>query len=198
MPGLPGDERLERPDRRPRRVPDSATMISAIGLDRGLHMDFGSYAGYGIPYKVVSARPRARPSPSTTTTNPITCRIRSRRARSSSLAPTATCSWSTPMPASSMSCSPPERWPACGRRGAARCGTWTPTRFGPPAGPVPTRRACRSCPGSFDTTRSPPARSFTLSGSRPTTPGPATSIRLSTRQANQTPRRCLRWASAFG
>ncbi|HEX6868025.1 MAG TPA: hypothetical protein VF119_04420, partial [Candidatus Limnocylindrales bacterium] len=25
---------------------NSATMISAIGLDRGLHMDFGSYAGY--------------------------------------------------------------------------------------------------------------------------------------------------------
>jgi hypothetical protein len=34
---------------------NSATMISAIGLDRGLHMDFGSYAGYGIPYQVVSA-----------------------------------------------------------------------------------------------------------------------------------------------
>ena len=30
-------------------------MISAIGLDRGLHMDFGSYLGYGIPYQVVSA-----------------------------------------------------------------------------------------------------------------------------------------------
>ncbi|MGK2850271.1 MAG: hypothetical protein ACSLFN_05090 [Candidatus Limnocylindrales bacterium] len=34
---------------------NSATMISAIGLDRGLHMDFGSYAGYGIPYQVVTA-----------------------------------------------------------------------------------------------------------------------------------------------
>jgi hypothetical protein len=34
---------------------NSATMIAAIGLDRGLHMDFGSYAGYGIPYQVVSA-----------------------------------------------------------------------------------------------------------------------------------------------
>ena len=30
-------------------------MIAAIGLDRGLHMDFGSYAGYGIPYQVVTA-----------------------------------------------------------------------------------------------------------------------------------------------
>ena len=36
-------------------APNSATMISAIGLDRGLHMDFGSYAGYGIPYQVVTA-----------------------------------------------------------------------------------------------------------------------------------------------
>lgn len=34
---------------------NSATMIAAIGLDRGLHMDFGSYAGYGIPYQVVDA-----------------------------------------------------------------------------------------------------------------------------------------------
>jgi hypothetical protein len=34
---------------------DSATLIGTIGLDRGLHMDFGSYAGYGIPYNVVTA-----------------------------------------------------------------------------------------------------------------------------------------------
>jgi Bacterial TSP3 repeat len=34
---------------------NSATMINAIGLDRGLHMDFGSYAGYGIPYNVVTS-----------------------------------------------------------------------------------------------------------------------------------------------
>ena len=39
---------------------NSATMIAAVGLDRGLHMDFGSYAGYGIPYQVVSsATPRS-------------------------------------------------------------------------------------------------------------------------------------------
>lgn len=39
---------------------DSATMISTIGLTRGLHMDFGSYAGYGIPYQVVtSGTPRS-------------------------------------------------------------------------------------------------------------------------------------------
>ena len=39
---------------------NSSTMINAIGLTRGLHMDFGSYAGYGIPYQVVtSATPRS-------------------------------------------------------------------------------------------------------------------------------------------
>jgi hypothetical protein len=32
---------------------NSATMIAAIGLDAGLHPDFGSYAGYGIPVNVV-------------------------------------------------------------------------------------------------------------------------------------------------
>jgi hypothetical protein len=39
---------------------DSATLINTIGLDRGLHMDFGSFAGYGIPYNVVdSSTPRS-------------------------------------------------------------------------------------------------------------------------------------------
>ena len=39
---------------------DSATLIGTIGLDRGLHMDFGSYAGYGIPYNIVtSTTPRS-------------------------------------------------------------------------------------------------------------------------------------------
>jgi hypothetical protein len=39
---------------------DSATLIASIGLDRGLHMDFGSYTGYGIPYNVVgSSTPRS-------------------------------------------------------------------------------------------------------------------------------------------
>jgi hypothetical protein len=34
---------------------DSSTLISTIGLDRGLHMDFGSYVGYGIPYNIVAS-----------------------------------------------------------------------------------------------------------------------------------------------
>ena len=33
---------------------NSAQMISAISLTAGLHPDFGTYAGYGIPYNVVS------------------------------------------------------------------------------------------------------------------------------------------------
>jgi hypothetical protein len=39
----------------------SATMIRAIGLNVGLHPDFGSYAGYGIPINVVpDSQPRRR------------------------------------------------------------------------------------------------------------------------------------------
>ena len=34
---------------------NSATMISTIGSGRSFHMDFGSYAGYGIPYQVVDS-----------------------------------------------------------------------------------------------------------------------------------------------
>ena len=34
---------------------NSATMVAAIGTGTTFHMDFGSYAGYGIPYQVVGA-----------------------------------------------------------------------------------------------------------------------------------------------
>jgi hypothetical protein len=38
---------------------NSAAMIRAIGLDAGLHPDFGSYLGYGIPFNVVrSTQPK--------------------------------------------------------------------------------------------------------------------------------------------
>jgi hypothetical protein len=33
--------------------PDSETLTASIGLDADLHPDFGSYAGYGIPWNVV-------------------------------------------------------------------------------------------------------------------------------------------------
>jgi hypothetical protein len=32
---------------------DSTTLITTIGLDTGMHPDFGSYRGYGIPYNTV-------------------------------------------------------------------------------------------------------------------------------------------------
>ena len=39
---------------------NSSTMLTTIGLTTGLHMDFGSYAGYGIPWQVVtSSTPRS-------------------------------------------------------------------------------------------------------------------------------------------
>jgi hypothetical protein len=34
---------------------DSARLIRSIGLDDGVHADFGSYLGYGIPYTVVGS-----------------------------------------------------------------------------------------------------------------------------------------------
>ena len=40
---------------------NSSTLISTIGSSRSFHMDFGSYAGYGIPYQVVDgATPAAQ------------------------------------------------------------------------------------------------------------------------------------------
>jgi hypothetical protein len=43
----------ERIDQRP-VAGNSATMITAIGRTRTFHMDFGSYAGYGIPWQAVT------------------------------------------------------------------------------------------------------------------------------------------------
>ena len=37
---------------------DSDTLIAKIGLDTGLHPDFGSYRGYGIPYNTVPGTQR--------------------------------------------------------------------------------------------------------------------------------------------
>jgi hypothetical protein len=39
-------------------APDSDTLITKIGLDTGLHPDFGSYSGYGIPYNTVPGSQR--------------------------------------------------------------------------------------------------------------------------------------------
>ena len=93
---LPGRQRLEHADRRPRRGLELGDDDLDDRADRGLHMDFGSYAGYGIPYNVVGGDDaRARRSRSTTTTSPTTSATRSRRAPRSRAARTATSSWST-------------------------------------------------------------------------------------------------------
>jgi hypothetical protein len=40
---------------------NSATLLGAIGLSTGVHPDFGSYAGYGIPFNVVAGtNPKVR------------------------------------------------------------------------------------------------------------------------------------------
>jgi hypothetical protein len=66
LPGAPGCTVFPGTNVWNRRIDDravaanSATMIEAMGLDTGLHMDFGSYAGYGIPYQIVtSTTPRS-------------------------------------------------------------------------------------------------------------------------------------------
>ena len=54
-PVLPADNVWNAPVTGLSVAPNSATLIGTIGLTRGLHMDFGTYAGYGIPYNVVDA-----------------------------------------------------------------------------------------------------------------------------------------------
>ena len=44
----------KRIDTRPVRA-DSATLMNTMGLTRTLHPDFGTYAGYGIPFNVVNS-----------------------------------------------------------------------------------------------------------------------------------------------
>ena len=188
----------QRVDGRPVAA-NSATMIAAIGRDRGLHMDFGSYAGYGIPYQVVTAAtPR---SPSHSSTRPIgQVGYPIHPLRSSKAAParpaTDTSSWSIAMPAGSSSCSPPARSTGPGVRAVARPGTCAPTPCGRPAGPVPTRPGCRSSPASSATTRSPRAPSGMRCASRPRRRDAPTSTRHATTRASPRRRRCRRWASA--
>jgi len=65
LPGAPGCPMFpatsvwnRRVDGLPVRA-DSATLLASIGIDRGLHPDFGSYRGYGIPYNIATtATPR--------------------------------------------------------------------------------------------------------------------------------------------
>jgi hypothetical protein len=54
-PLFPADNVWNRPVANLAVAPDSATLIASIGASAHLHPDFGSYAGYGIPYNVVVA-----------------------------------------------------------------------------------------------------------------------------------------------
>ena len=61
LPGVPGCPIFPTTNVWNRRIDglpvtaNSATLVASIGLDDEFHMDFGSYAGYGIPINIVSA-----------------------------------------------------------------------------------------------------------------------------------------------
>ena len=62
-PILPASNVWNRPVSTLPVASDSATLIRSVGLTAGLHPDFGSYAGYGIPFNVVTAStPRTKVS----------------------------------------------------------------------------------------------------------------------------------------
>ena len=137
---------------------NSATMIAPSASIRGLHMDFGSYAGLRHPvpgrdrdhaalHRHLRLRRRVRPR---RLPDPGQPEDRGR------LGP--------PHPHGRPRRLPPVRAvrrAPVGRRlarpAAARPGTCARTRCGRPAGRAPTPPACRSCPASSATTRSPPA-----------------------------------------
>ena len=60
LPGAPGCPMFPASNIWNRRVDtlpvrsDSAALVASIGLGNGLHPDFGSYSGYGIPYNIAN------------------------------------------------------------------------------------------------------------------------------------------------
>jgi hypothetical protein len=62
---------------------NSDTLIAKIGLDTGLHPDFGSYRGYGIPYNTVPGSQRKLTVRSTTARSQTTSATRSPAGRGS-------------------------------------------------------------------------------------------------------------------
>ena len=137
---------------------DSATLIAAIGIGRGLHPDFGSYKGYGIPISVAT-----KYTPKKT----VSFRYKSEsdkgpypipQASSGRPARTTTSSSSTRTPASSTSCSGRRSRPAAGGRPVrARSGACARTSSDRTPGRAPTPPACRSCPAWSATTSTPRA-----------------------------------------
>jgi hypothetical protein len=62
LPGAPGCPIFPKTNVWNRRIDslpvrsDSAALIASIGLGSGLHPDFGSYSGYGIPYNIANKK----------------------------------------------------------------------------------------------------------------------------------------------
>ena len=71
---------------------DSSTLLQTIGLSTGLHPDFGSYEGYGIPINTVAGtRTKVRVALRLRVASPTGARTRSRAIPGSRRAATATC-----------------------------------------------------------------------------------------------------------
>ena len=147
---------------------NSDAMIAAIGSDENVHPDFGSYLGYGIPYTVVSGKGATKAK--------VTFEYADESDRVGYPMPEHPNQESSGdghiLIVDKDTCRLYELFDATaaattGRPARAPSGTCAPTACGPTAGRRPTPPACRSCPASCATTRSPPARSATRCASPP-------------------------------
>ena len=197
---LPGGQRLERGRRGAAGGANSATLLQTIGLATGLHPDFGSYAGYGIPFNTVSGT-----QPELKVRFGYAVGVRSRPYPIPSRPKIEAGSDRHMLIVDRDHCKLYELWnaaPHVHRAGAparARSGTWAQTPCAPTAGRAPTPPACRSCPDWCATARwragvIDHALRFTAprTRARPHLPGPPRR-RLRHRQP-----RCRRWACGCG
>ena len=186
----------ERVDRLPVAA-DSAALIAAIGLDAPVHPDFGSFAGYGIPYTVVGHSTRrvhvsfeyADESDRGPYPLPDHPRIEGGGDRHVLLLDRDACKLYELFDATRQGAS----WHA----GSGRSGTCARTTCARPAGRAPTPPGFRSFPASCATTRSLPAPSGMRCASPRRGPRIATCGRRATSPATPT-RACRRWACAYG
>ena len=163
---------------------NSSTLISTIGSSRSFHMDFGSYAGYGIPYQVVDGTTPLRnvafdyadESDAGPYPIPVTPLVEGGLGRPHAHGRPGQ------LQAVRAVRRPPDRERRAGTRARARSGTSRRTRCARMAGPRRTRPACRSCPAWSATTRSRPAPSTMRSGSRSRRRATRTSTRRRTRR----------------
>ncbi len=184
----------------------SGATVAAIGATKTMHADFGSglWEGgpIGIPITVVGKGAAQEPRPvRRTPTSRIPVRTPSRRASLSKEEPRPTGigmrSSSTATPAVSTSSTTCTARVDAGRQGQGRSGTCARTGFVRRAGRRPTRRACRSSPGSPATTRSRRAGSTMRSGSPSRAPAVPTCGRHATTRARSPRLHCPRWALGY-